>query len=298
MEREDLIQKWLDHNLSEEEHEAFKKLDDYHALTQLDQSMKYFKAPEFNVGEAQTSVLKRIKSKKKKVINMPLVIMRIAAIFLVTFGIYYFYSSRDITVTTLAAEKSTISLPDKSLVTLNALTSLVYNKRQWKQKREVILDGEAFFKVAKGATFDVKTDLGTVTVYGTQFNVKERDNYFEVICYEGLVGVTYNNELTKLHPGEHFLIRNGKYIETDITQVPAPSWINNESYFKSTPYSEVISEFERQYNVTIQLQDIDTSQLFTGSFTHKNMDVALKSITLPLQLRFTKTANTITLIRE
>lgn len=297
MERDELIQKWLDHSLTKEEHEAFKKLDDYGALVQLNRSLQHFQAPSFNVDEAHSNVLGRI-SKKKKAFRFPKSIYRIAAVLAIFLGIYYVITSQDITVTTLASEKSTISLPDKSIVTLNALSSVVYNKRHWEQKREVLLDGEAFFRVAKGASFDVKTELGTVTVFGTQFNVKERNNFFEVICYEGLVGVTYDNKETKLHPGDHFLVRNGQRIKTETSNSSGPSWLQNESYFKSTPYSEVLAEFERQYNVTINLQNIDTSQLFTGSFTHKNMDVALKSITLPLQLRFTKTANTITLIRE
>ena len=50
--------------------------------------------------------------------------------------------------------------------------------------------------------------------------------------------------------------------------------------------------------MTINLQSINDSQLFTGSFTHNNIDVALKSITLPLHLSYTKTDDTITLKRE
>ena len=95
---------------------------------------------------------------------------------------------------------------------LNAKSLLAFNKKDWKQEREVELDGEAFFKVAKGSSFNVITKSGTVTVYGTQFNVKQRDNYFEVICYEGLVGVTYNSQETKLKPGDSFLIIDGEII--------------------------------------------------------------------------------------
>ena len=65
-----------------------------------------------------------------------------------------------------------------------------------------------------------------------------------------------------------------------------PSWMNNESSFKSMPFSYVIREFERQYNVTINPQSIDLEQLFTGSFSHENIEMALKSITLPLNVKY------------
>ena len=60
----------------------------------------------------------------------------------------------------------------------------------------------------------------------------------------------------------------------------------------------VLEEFERQYNVTLVVQNIDTEQLFSGSFGHNNLEVALNAITLPLHLTYSKTGHTITLKRE
>jgi Fe2+-dicitrate sensor, membrane component len=65
-------------------------------------------------------------------------------------------------------------------VNLNSSSQLSYSKNKWDSKREVTLNGEAFFKVSKGSTFDVITLNGKVSVLGTQFNVKQRENYFEV----------------------------------------------------------------------------------------------------------------------
>jgi transmembrane sensor len=44
--------------------------------------------------------------------------------------------------------------------------------------------------------------------------------------------------------------------------------------------------------------NIDTNQLFTGSFAHNNIEVALKAITLPLHVTYSKTNHTILLKRE
>jgi transmembrane sensor len=298
MEREILISKWLNNDLNDQELEAFKMLEDYDDLVKLNNGLQAFKVDDYNTTTELDRVLKTIKTNKKQPIHWFKPFVRVAAILAICFSLYYYTTTIDTTITTDVAQKTIVDLPDNSVVNLNAKSFLAFNKNSWKKEREVELEGEAFFKVAKGASFQVKTKTGIVTVYGTQFNVKQRENYFEVICYEGLVGVTYNSEETKLKPGDSFLIINGKIIAKEKENSTTPSWVNNESTFKSLPYKQVISEFERQYQVNLTLINIDSSQLFTGSFTHTNLDLALKSITLPLHVTYSKTNNTITLKRE
>ncbi|GAA4887277.1 FecR family protein [Flaviramulus aquimarinus] len=303
MNRENLISKWLDNNLNDQELEAFKNLEDYDDLITLSESVQAFKADDYNTSKELENVLSKltpigVEDKKQHPRHWLKPLMRVAAILAVCFSLYYYTTTIDTTITTEFAQKTTIELPDASSVSLNAKSFLTFNKKDWKQEREVELNGEAFFKVAKGSSFKVITKSGTVTVYGTQFNVKQRDNYFEVICYEGLVGVTHNAHETKLKPGDSFLIIDGKTIAKEKENRTNPSWLNNTSTFKSLPYKTVIAEFERQYNVDITLINIDSDQLFTGGFAHDNIDVAIKSITLPLHVTYSKSNHTIILKRE
>lgn len=298
MNRDDLIYKWLNHELNAQELEAFKQLEDYGALSKLDLGLKHFKAPNYSQADELRLVSERIQQKKSDRKNWLPIALRIAAILVVCLGIYFYTTTTDTNFKTLAAQKQTIELPDASTVHLNALSELSFNTHQWNDDREVRLTGEAYFKVAKGSKFEVKTDAGTITVLGTEFNIKQRDTYFEVVCYEGLVNVTYNAYNINLSAGNQFLIRDGKLIATEKETLKAPTWIDNYSRFKSVPYREVLAEFERQYDVKINLEAVDDLQLFTGSFTHGNMEVALKSITLPLTLTYSKTNHTITLKRE
>lgn len=298
MNREILISKWLDNNLNDQELEAFKQLEDYDDLVKLNNSLQGFKADNYDTSTELEDVLTSIKTYKKQSTPWFKPLIRIAAILAVCFSLYYYTTTLDTTITTEVAQKATIELPDASSVSLNAKSLLAYNKKEWKQDREVELLGEAFFKVAKGSSFKVNTTSGTVMVYGTQFNVKQRDNYFEVICYEGLVGVTHNSQETKLKPGDSFLIIDGKQIAKEKEIRIMPSWLNNTSSFRSLPFKTVITEFERQFNVDVTLLGIDSEQLFTGSFAHDNIDVALKSITLPFHITYSKTDRTILLKRE
>lgn len=298
MNRDELIYKWLNHELNAEEVEAFKKLEGYEALSKLSAATKNFKAPKYHTSAELQTVLDRIQQKKSKPINWLSMAMGTAAIFVLVFGIFHFSTTQDSTFETLTAQKLTIELPDASSATLNAMSELTFNATDWNDKREVNLKGEAYFKVAKGSRFEVIAADGIVTVLGTQFNVKQRDDYFEVVCYEGLVNVKYENYDVNLPPENRFLVRHGKLVVTEKETLSAPVWIDNYSRFKSAPFKDVLSEFERQYDVKIDLLSVDGSQLFTGSFTHDDLETALKSITLPLQLTYSKTNRTITLKRE
>ena len=298
MNRESLIQKWLDHDLNAQELETFKQLDDYDDLIKLNLELQGFKANALNTDDALNSVWDSINKPHKKSFKLLPTLSKIAAILVLCFGIYYVTTTLDTTTNTLVSEHKTLTLPDASNVELNAVSTLVYNASNWDEDRSLSLEGEAFFKVSKGQKFVVETTLGTVTVLGTQFNVKQRDQYFEVTCYEGKVMVN-STEIEKiLLPGDTFLIIDGKYIATEKENLASPSWLNHKSTFKSIPYKEVIAEFERQYNVSVEFDHIDGSQNFTGSFTHNDIEIALKSITLPVQLKYSKTDNIIRLKRE
>jgi len=302
MKKELLIQKWLDDELNASELKAFKGLPEYDSYTKLSEKALLFKDTSYNVSLEFEKLNSTIKKRKQasKTVQWIKPLLRVAAIFIIGLAVYYSPIYGDMaTVNTLASNTASIELPDKSEVKLNAASSLKYEKRNWKKNREVNLVGEAYFKVEKGSQFDVVTWLGKVSVLGTQFNVKQRVNYFEVICYEGLVSVSYKGEDIELPAGTSFKLIDGEIIQEE-TRDSVPSWAaKNISSFKSVPYSEVIKEFERQYNIKVETNNIDAEQLFTGSFTNNDEELALKSITLPLQLKFNKPNNaTIVLTKE
>ncbi len=296
MKKEILIKKWLDNELSAEELKEFQQLEEYDSYVKLSNQAQFFKAPNFDSSEAYKKLQPIIEKKRtqKTVLQRFRPIAQIAAIFIIGFISYTLFMTDDLTrVDTLASQKTTVTLPDASTAQLNSLSELSYDEDSWKKQREVNLDGEAYFIVAKGSQFDVQTSSGVVSVLGTQFNVKNRDNYFEVKCFEGKVSVLHSGKLTILSAGNTLRIVNG--IETnDITALEYPTWIENKSTFKSVPLSEVLDEFERQYNVVITT-GIDTAVLFSGTFVHTNKDLALQSITIPFSLEYTIENNQITL---
>lgn len=285
MKEQDLITKWLNHDLSKDELEEFKKLDSYHSLTKLSEYAMHFKAPAYVQEESYTILQDKLKNNTQNKKSTTITWRAIAAIMVISLGLFFLFQPSEELTTAIAnvAEQSSTELPDTSQIILNADSKVSYDTNNW--DRNVILDGEAFFKVAKGSTFTVKTSQGNVEVVGTEFSIKERSGVFEVICYEGKVDVSWNNKKYRLTQGNGIAFRNKVKQDIFINDLK-PSWVEGISVFKSTPYIEVIDELQRQYNVTIQLENVTTTSLFTGSFKHKNIVKALESITVPLTLDY------------
>ncbi len=286
MDKDYLIRKWLKGDLTDEEKEAFNKLDDYQLNVDIVEDIKHFKASNFSKVSDFDVLDQKLVSKKTPVrhINWNRALLRIASVVIIAFGLYFsFFFSGEHKIETLAGEKKTFELPDTSDIVLNSRSILTYNKKNWSKEREVSLEGEAYFEVAKGATFTVITPGGNVQVLGTKFNVKQRENFFEVECYEGLVKVNVRNTFRKLSGGETLRFIDGEVLSNKTLQ-SEPEWIGNKSLFNAVPLYEVFAEVERQYDVRIKFEDIDVNRLFSGGFGHKNLENAVKSITTPLGL--------------
>lgn len=297
MEKEYLIKKWLDNELTSEEEIAFNTSEDFSFLTGLTIALKEAKLKSNFNEEQEFSTLKikleLKKTKKTRIISLNL-IAKIAAIFVLSFSTLFYITSKK-EVSTLIGETTVLNLPDNSKVTINASSSVQIKRFNW--DRNITLRGEAYFEVEKGKKFTVATKDASVKVLGTKFNVISRDNYFETICYEGRVLVTYNKTKRVLNVGDKFLVIDNKTIETRNTKKDPHKWNGDKSSFKNTPINYVLKEFERHYNVRIKA-NFNVDEKFTGSFVHDNENLALKSITLPFNLKIQKKNNSITLSKN
>ncbi|MDO6853487.1 FecR family protein [Cellulophaga lytica] len=300
--QENYLAKWLNNELTEEEIIQFKKTEEYASYQKIITASSKLKAPEFDQEKALQAInKKRNTNKQTKVIKLnPFKkYISIAASVILLFGLGYFYTTTlEQTVSTDYAQNNELILPDNSEVILNAESKIAYNKNKWDQKRDVSLEGEAFFKVAKGEKFTVTTNQGVISVLGTQFNVETRANFFEVTCYEGLVNVNYNGKDYKVPGGTSFMVINGNVAPLSHVKTLVPSWTLNESTFKSIPLEFVFNELQRQFNLTVTTKNVNTKQLYTGSFNNKDLDLALKSISIPSKISYTLEENKVLFYAE
>ncbi|MDC1379772.1 hypothetical protein N8273_03950 [Algibacter sp.] len=95
MNREELISKWLDNNLNDQELKAFKNLEDYNDLVKLNNNLQAFKVDNYDTSKQLENVLSAIKSKKQTPVHWFKPLMRIAAILAVCFSLYYYTTTLD-----------------------------------------------------------------------------------------------------------------------------------------------------------------------------------------------------------
>lgn len=303
MTNEEKIKKWLSGELSDSEKKEFESTDEFAKIDKLLKAVKAFKAPEYNISNEQSRLSNKIFYEKDTIslYNRISPILKIAAIFIVVsiIGYFSYHSINSVSVdNNWIADRTNVYLPDSSLVILNADSKIKFSEKKWKRERKVELEGEAFFKVKKGSQFNVHTQHGKVTVLGTEFDVKDRKNYYEVVCYSGLVQVTTGHYTVRLEPNSAFRTINGKEESYTISNKSEPGWLQGESSFTSVPFGVVIDELERQYKVTVEANNVDLDQLFTGGFSHENIEIALKSITIPVNLSYEINGNKIVLSFE
>ncbi len=277
------LAKWLNDEMSDDALKKIVSKSDFETYIKIRKGLDYFESPKFDKDRVYRKISSHFTKNERKVIQLKWFYAAAVIIALVVSG-YFYKISLSINTYSNFGEQKHITLNDGSEAILNANSTISYLKK-WKDKRELSLVGEAFFKVKKGKSFTVNTQNGSVTVLGTQFNINSQDNFFLVKCFEGKVRVIQNNDTIYLTKGKAYQYNNiGKQQWDFISEKPI--WLNGASSFKSTQLKVVILSLENQFGIKIDTGNIDTNQIFTGSFSHDNLKIALKSVFLPMDISF------------
>ena len=181
-------------------------------------------------------------------------------------------------------EKNSVELPDGSLITLNSDSQVQFNKKFNISNRTIDLEGEAYFDIKKGdSPFIINTNYATVTVLGTSFNLKSREDGFELGVNSGVVSVSNGIKNITLLKGQ--LINLKSDLDDDLTPQKSysnyPDWINNKFYCEKTPLIELYSEIERRFNIEVKFYEPEIKKIaVTGIIDAPNLNTVLRTISL------------------
>lgn len=217
--------------------------------------------------------------------------LRVAAMIVVAFGLGYFWQSEKTegpiamqTISVPAGQCVNVTLPDGSNIWLNAQTTIQYPVSFNKENRQVKLDGEAYFDVAKDSKrpFIVNTKECSVEVLGTKFNIdaySSRDK-FETVLMEGSVKVSMLDDPTQavsLKPNNKVYRSNGKLLTQKVSNYERYRWKEGLICFVDEPFKVVMEDFEKFYGLTIVVNNQKVTQyLYTGKFKQTDgVDYAL-----------------------
>lgn len=218
-----------------------------------------------------------------------------AAIFLMLLAAVYSLKNALLypSMSTAYGETRSVILPDGSLVSMNANSTIRYSRFGFgKSNREVFLMGEADFTVVHSAgsqPFRVTTEHDlNVLVLGTRFTVYARAKQARVVLRQGKVQLNFREEQKEkkliLQPGDLFTApANGS---AKVEHIPNPenlsAWKDHEFLFDGTSLSEIAGMIKDDFGLVIHFENPGlASRRITGSF---HADTAVELLDVIAQL--------------
>lgn len=217
-----------------------------------------------DVNSAYDKIYEKIKVRKFVYFKR---IFKIAAVFVLALSLpLTYYLAKRGTETNLiecyVADGQTrkITLPDSSVITLNAGSLFIYPEKFNSRYRKVYLSGEGIFDVRKDKNhpFIVETSDMDVLVKGTVFNISSYpdEKTIKTTLKEGSVSAKFDNAAeVSLEPGESVIYdkESGKIKKLRIDPKEVFSWKDGKLCFQSENINNVLKRIRRMYNVDIYL---------------------------------------------
>ena len=197
-----------------------------------------------------------------------------------------------------------IKLDDGTKVWVNAETKLKYPVVFVGDRREVVLEGEAFFDVAKNEKpFIVKTSFGDVRVLGTAFGISayasEPESYTTLV--RGKVSVEREGmKPVVILPGEQVVtFKDGKMIKQEVDVEEFVGWKDGIYVFKEKSLGEIMKTLERWYNISVDFQEKSLVDLpFTGNLKrYDDINVFFDALTRTGDMKYRVEGNQVILFK-
>lgn len=180
-----------------------------------------------------------------------------------------------------------LKLSDGSVVNINSESILRFPVKFSSENRDVYLEGEAFFDVARDESvpFRVHTGDKTITVLGTKFNVSayRDDQEWTTTLVQGKISVTAQDFQQILLPSQQLCINKetGETIVKEVETELYTSWVEGKFYFKGARFEDIVKKMERWYDVVVFYQNEEIKDMKFRGVVDKH--VPLKQTLLYLE---------------
>lgn len=188
--------------------------------------------------------------------------------------------------------KSTVRLDDGSIVYLNSGSSIKYVEGFSADKREIFLEGEAYFEVKKDSLrpFIVQTNEISTTALGTAFNIKVyRDKKIQVALLSGKVEVQNHssNQKEVLMPGEGVSAKNDSWDKIQVNEESVLAWTNKTILLDKATWEETIFTLENWFGVKIKIVNEPPGIMpITARYRDESLENVLDGLSYRLDFSF------------
>jgi ferric-dicitrate binding protein FerR (iron transport regulator) len=292
---------------------------------------KAFEEQKFNHTLFSIQTEQEVIPLKRSKFKLVMSLTGIAASLLIVFYFYLFNAKKsndpvvnsELSYSSALGKKKSVILADGTKIILNSGSKLTVIKDYNQSKRDVTLEGEAYFDVVHNSQkpFIVHTAKISIKDIGTIFNVKAyaTDKTTEASLIKGAVEITLNNKAKSkivLTPNDKLVLLNSKdlniadnqkavkmpFIVRNITKntygnsVVETDWTQNKLSFNDQPFDEIAIQMERWYGVKINIINpaVKTTH-FTATFDHEDITQVLEALKLSGNFNYRKEDNVISI---
>lgn len=196
--------------------------------------------------------------------------------------------------TTASVEK--YMLPDSSEITLFPQSSIEGRIAQDKGRRNVCLEGKAYFDVRKanGRSFIVQTQTATIEVLGTSFTIEAvGQTYTDVKVRNGRVKVSSEHTATELIANEQAKIEKGKILKSKIQEPETVfGFVEQQLVFHSEPVENIVYQIEQFTGVEIELDQRLHGNLLTTTLDISDIESVIEELAYLCKCDYTRISAT------
>ncbi len=197
-----------------------------------------------------------------------------------------------------SGQRSRIVLRDGTKIHLNAESLVRYSDKDYGVKnREIYLEGEAYFEVAKNkeVPFIVTTRHSSTTALGTAFNVRAfpEEGTSKISLTEGKVKVLHTHLTAQegmiLNPSEEAVVEGKGLTKRAFDPLSVVAWKDGVIYFEETDFNEAVRTLERWYNVSFDVQNLPSGAeelKGTGTFENETLENVLEALSYSLDFQY------------
>lgn len=319
-----LLEKLFQGNTTEAENEILNSLSDKEMEEIfLDYSQSKWDSCSNTIDQSkaermQNEIMSRIasvdfmaKKKHTKIKSISLKIASIAAVALLFLFAGYMISDRQqeeryFEIVAENGQKSFVSLPDGSCINLNAGSRIRYSTHFNRKNRNIYLEGEAYFNVAKNKDipFVVEANGLNVTALGTKFNIKayENEQIVTATLIEGRIKAEAGTLAEEITPNRK--VCYNRYLNTLTVEGvedtgTATAWMEDKIIFTGETLEEISQMLIRMYNIDIVFDDEECKSIrYNGLIRNNSLDNILNLISSAAPVKYSIEGNTVILGSE
>ncbi len=283
MDKDTILAKWLAGEISDADFKKEVSQDDYLSYLKLRKALQFYEASQQDLPD---EVFEKIKAKTIdakpvktfSIYRYAMAAASVAAIILLFFGVNKYLSPSSFTVETAYNQTQSVNLENGQAV-LDANSRLTY------QKNKAQLNGSAYFDLTNNQSFNIETPQGLITAQKSKFEVKSLMDMLQIVNYAGTLSVKLSGKNIVLPAGKTLIVYKNT-LKTINNTVSNPEILQQESRFTATPLKYVLQDLKNHYGVDFQTNNVNLNKLFTGSYTHKDLDLSLKAVFKALQIPY------------